>query len=144
MTKNKLQTILGTYPVQLRQTVIWGDMDAFQHVNNKVYFRYFEDIRIEFMVQTKMLEMLDQSRIGPILASTSCDFRAPLSYPDNIYIGARISNMQARKISMEYVVVSEKLNKIAAEGTGLIVYYDYEKGQSCAVPEKIKRAVQKL
>ncbi len=144
MAKPDQTAKLDGYPVQLSQEVVWGDMDAFQHVNNTVYFRYFEDIRLKLMAQTGMMDILNQTNIGPILASTSCDFRAPLTYPDIIFIGTRISNIQERKISMEYLVVSEKLNKIVAEGTGLMVYYDYEAGKTCAVPEAIAAAVQKL
>jgi acyl-CoA thioester hydrolase len=144
MTTTDPTAKLEGYPVQLAQEVVWGDMDAFQHVNNTVYFRYFEDIRLKFMTQTGVMDILNQTKVGPILASTSCDFRAPLTYPDTIHIGARVSNIQERKISMEYLVVSEKLNKIVAEGTGLMVYYDYDAGKTCAVPEVISAAIQKL
>ena len=144
MATHAQTAILDNYPVQLEQQVVWGDMDAFQHVNNTVYFRYFEDIRLKFMTQTGVMDILNQTKVGPILASTSCDFRAPLTYPDTIHIGARISNIQERKISMEYLVVSEKLNKIVAEGTGLMVYYDYGAGKTCAVPEVISATIQKL
>jgi len=135
---------LNTYPIQLTQNVLWGDMDAFQHVNNTVYFRYFEDARVDFMLRTGMQALFDRSRIGPILAATSCDYRAPLTYPDTICIGSRVSDIQARKISSEYLVWSEQHDKIVAEGTGLMVYYDYNAGKTCAVPEKIVTAIERL
>jgi acyl-CoA thioester hydrolase len=144
MVKNELQATLKPYPVQVTEEIIWGDMDAFQHVNNTVYFRYFESARMAFMVETNMLEILEQSKLGPILASTSCDFRAPLTYPDTIHIGARVTDIQQRKISMEYIVISEKLNRIAAEGAGLMVYYDYAAGKACSIPESIVAAIQGL
>jgi acyl-CoA thioester hydrolase len=144
MINNELQAMLNAYPVTVTEEIIWGDMDAFQHVNNTVYFRYFEGARMAFMLQTNMLDMLKQDNIGPILASTKCDFRAPLTYPDTIHIGARVTDMQERKISMEFVVLSEKLNKVAAEGTGLMVYYDYAAGITCAIPANIVAAIQNL
>ena len=103
---NELQALLDPYPVTITEEVIWGDMDAFQHVNNTVYFRYFESARIAFMVKTNMLDILKKSNIGPILASTHCDFRAPLTFPDTIHIGARVTDIQERKISMKFVVLS--------------------------------------
>lgn len=135
---------LSDYPVQVIQPVVWGDMDAFQHVNNTVYFRYFEDIRIEFMQQTGMFEVLENQQIGPILASTSCDFRAPLNYPDTIHIGTRVVDLQERKFSMAYRVVSEKLERVVAKGSGLIVYYDYKVGKSCPIPAQIVTAIERL
>ena len=144
MANNQLQDLLDTYPITVTEAIIWGDMDAFQHVNNTVYFRYFESARMAFMVKTNMLGILKKSNIGPILASTHCDFRAPLTYPDTIHIGARVTDIQQRKISMEFVVLSEKLNKVTAEGTGLMVYYDYTAGKACSVPESVVTAIQNL
>ncbi len=144
MMNNELRALLKAYPITVMEEIIWGDMDAFQHVNNTVYFRYFESARMAFMVKTNMLDILKKSNIGPILASTHCDFRAPLSYPDTIHIGARVTDMQKRKISMEFVVLSEKLNKVVAEGAGLMVYYDYAAGKACPVPQSIVTAIQNL
>ena len=141
---NELQALLDPYPVTITEEVIWGDMDAFQHVNNTVYFRYFESARMAFMVKTNMLDILKKSNIGPILASTHCDFRAPLTFPDTIHIGARVTDIQERKISMKFVVLSEKLNKVAAEASGLMVYYDYTVGKACSIPENIVAAMQNL
>ena len=78
------QRFIEEYAVIVKQDVIWGDMDAFSHVNNTVYFRYFEDARMAFFEKTGVIAHMDSTNIGPILASTQCQFRAPLSYPDHI------------------------------------------------------------
>jgi acyl-CoA thioester hydrolase len=126
------------YPVMVKQDVIWGDMDAFSHVNNTVYFRYFEDARMAFFEKTGAIEHMEASNIGPILASTQCQFRAPLNYPDRILIGARIKDMSDKRFMMEYAVFSEELGTIAAKGDSLIVYYDYSQAKSCDIPAKIR------
>ncbi len=125
------------YPIILSQDVIWGDMDAFEHVNNTVFFRYFEDARWEFFNRFGVNEYKAKHNIGPILATTSCNFKLPLTYPDRIHIGARYTILSPKKISMEYVVYSEKLDGIAAEGEGLLIYYDYGQGRSCEIPGEI-------
>ena len=125
------------YPIILFQDVIWGDMDAFEHINNTVYFRYFEDARLEFFNRFGVNEYKAKHKIGPILAATNCNFKLPLTYPDRIHIGARYKTLPPKKINMEYVVYSEKLNGIAAEGEGLLVFYDYEQGRSCEIPSEI-------
>ena len=58
------------YPVVLNQDIIWGDMDAFGHINNSVYFRYFEDARIAYFDQIGVHEHKKQFGVGPILATT--------------------------------------------------------------------------
>ena len=132
------------YSVILKQDIAWGDMDAFGHVNNTVYFRYFEDARIEYFKRIGILELKQPSGVGPILANARCDFRIPLDFPDHIHIGIRSRVLSAKKFSMEFAVFSERYGAIAAEGDGLIVYYDYAAGTSCQIPEEIARAIKKL
>ena len=125
------------YPIILFQDVIWGDMDAFQHVNNTVFFRYFEDARWEFFNRFGVSEYKAKHNVGPILAATNCDFKMALTFPDRIHIGARYTIPSPKKISMEYVLYSEEHDDIAAEGEGLLVYYDYGQGRSCEIPSEI-------
>ncbi|MBT8075182.1 MAG: thioesterase family protein, partial [Gammaproteobacteria bacterium] len=56
------------FPVVISQDLVWGDMDAFAHINNTVYFRYFEDVRIEYFKRIKVLEYMNRTQVGPILA----------------------------------------------------------------------------
>ena len=132
------------YPVVISQELVWGDMDAFQHINNKVYFRYFEDARIAYFDRTGVTELMDEQRIGPILAKTSCQFLLPLDYPDRIHIGARATVQTPKTLLMEYGVFSEALQKVVAEGDGLVVYYDYAKGRSCRIPAPISENMRKI
>lgn len=125
------------YPVIITQEVHWGDMDAFQHVNNKVYFRYFEDVRLAYLQKIGALEYMQSSKTGPVLASTSCDFKAPVLYPDTVHIATRTRDLQAKRVSMDYVVFSEQQQKVVAEGAGLMVYYDFVSGRSTEIPEHI-------
>ena len=132
------------YPVVLDQDVIWGDMDAFGHINNTVYFRYFEDARIAYFTKIGISELKEQSGTGLILAKSHCNFRLPLDYPDRIHIATRSRILSPKTIVMEYAVFSEKHGSIAAEGEGLIVYYDYAKGKSCEIPKAIVTAIETL
>jgi acyl-CoA thioester hydrolase len=132
------------YPVVLHQNLIWRDMDAYQHINNAVYFRYFEDARIAYFKKSGIVEHMERFNIGPILASTHCDFRAPLVFPDIIQVAADVVEIGSKRFKMNYVVYSEKLNKIAAEGSGLVVYYNYASQQSCEIPQGVVSAIKVL
>jgi len=139
-----MKLIEKDYPVVIGQDVIWGDMDAYGHVNNTIYFRYFEDARIAYFNRIGMQVNKKPSGQGPILAATNCNFRRPLDYPDHILIAARATILSAKKINMEYVVFSEEQQAVAAEGAGLVVYYDYANGRSCEIPEEIVAAIAAL
>jgi len=119
-------------------------MDAFGHINNTVYFRYFEDARIAYFDQIGVHEQMKQIGVGPILATTQCNFRLPLDYPDHIHIATRSSILSPKKFNMEFVVFSKRHGAITAEGDGLIVYYDYANKKSCEIPSEIVTAIKKL
>lgn len=139
-----MQDLEKEYPVAIEQPLIWGDMDAYEHVNNTVYFRYFEDVRIAYFEKIGVNEHKKETNIGPILASTTCNFRLPLEYPDNIKIVADIEDVKEKRFTMKYKVFSEKLGALAAEGEGLVVFYDYNEGKSCAIPEEVKTKMKAL
>jgi len=132
------------YPVVITQDVHWGDMDAFQHVNNKVYFRYFEDVRLAYLQEIGSLDYMKQHKSGPVLASTSCNFKALVLYPDTLHIATRTFDLQAKRVSMEYVVYSEQQQKIVADGEGLMVYFDFASGRSVEIPEEIASKIKAL
>ncbi len=136
--------LLSTYPIQVQLTVAWGEMDAFNHVNNVVYFRYFETARIAYFDQINYTKFMEKHGKGPILASTSCRFRKPLQYPDHLIIGARVSDLQADRFTMQYRIVSRQLNAIAADGEGLVVSYDYTTQQKTSLPDDIRTAIIRL
>ena len=84
-------------PVVLGQDIIWGDVDSFGHIDNPVYFRYFEDVRIAYFDRIGINENDAQTGIGPIRAATPCNFRLPLDYPDHIQIATRCSVLSPKK-----------------------------------------------
>ncbi|WP_426416579.1 acyl-CoA thioesterase [Aestuariirhabdus sp. LZHN29] len=132
------------FPVEIEQNVVWGDMDAFQHVNNRVYFRYFEDARMAYFERAGVMETMASSGKGPILGSTQCKYRAPLTYPDSIRISTRIESISADRFVMRYRVWSEELDCVAAEGEGTIVYFDYQAGGKCSLPQSVRQALMDI
>ena len=139
------QELLADYPVTVDRDVAWGEMDAFQHVNNVQYFRYFEDARIAYFRQMGIYRPGgDFGDVGPILASTSCRFKAPLTYPDSLVIGARVTDLEEERFTFEYAVASGQLERVAAVGEGVIVSYDYEASRKVEVPEGWVEAIEGL
>ncbi len=133
--------ILKAFPVITECPVAWGEMDALKHVNNIVYFRYFENARIAYFDRIGMWEFMEKTGIGPILASTQCRFRAPLTYPDVVSIGARVSDVGQDRFTMRYTVVSHSLSKIAAEGEGILITYYYNEKRKVPMPAELKKTI---
>ncbi len=136
-----MENLTEGYPVVIEIPVAWGEMDAFQHINNIVYFRYFESARIAYFEKLNLMDMMNRTGIGPILASTSCKFRIPLKYPDKVLAGARVSCIEEDRFIMDYIVVSDKHKKIAAEGDGLIVAFNYSENRKTLMPEELRQRI---
>ena len=138
------ESLLQGYPVVIEIPVAWGEMDSFQHVNNVVYFRYFESARIRYSEKLELHKMKDDTGIGPILGSTSCKYKFPLTYPDTVSVGAKITGVEEDRFSMKYIVVSHRHNRVAAEGEGVVVMYNYLEGKKTAIPEALRRRIAEL
>jgi len=132
---------LAGFPVVIDIPVAWGEMDALRHVNNIVYFRYFESARIAYFEKLRFWEFMDQTGVGPILASIQCKFKIPLAYPDTVSVGTRIPSIEQDRFVMEYRAVSHKSQAIAAEGEGVVVSYNYRESKKTPLPEEMKQRI---
>jgi len=131
------------YPVNIEIQIAWGEMDAFGHVNNTIYFKYFESVRIKYFEKIGLLAMMEETGIGPILAETKCSFKKPLTYPGCITVGARIRSAESSSFIMEYCITDSGGN-ITALGEAVMVVYDYNKKSKAAITEEIKKTINSL
>jgi acyl-CoA thioester hydrolase len=138
------EELLAGYPVVVEIPVAWGDMDYFRHVNNIVFFRYFESARIEYLERINFRELAEDDPVGPILASTGCRFRRPLTWPDTVAVGARVTEVGEDRFSMAYRLVSHKSGEVAAEGDGVLVSFDYAVQKKVPLPERVRQAIERL
>lgn len=136
-----MSNLLRDYPVVIEFPVAWGEMDAMGHVNNIVYFRYFESARIAYFEKMNLLGYMTETGIGPILGEISCKFKIPLSYPDRVLIGAKVVRIEEDRFIMNHLVVSIKHQKVAAEGESVLVTYNYREGKKVTVPEVVKQSI---
>lgn len=120
--------------------VLWGDMDAFQHVNNTVYLRWCESARLVFFESTGLLKIHQEEGVGPILASIECRFRAPVVYPDSVNIHTTLTRMGAQDFELHHTVRSQQLQKIVAEVSERGVIYDYKHRQKADFPVSVAQA----
>jgi acyl-CoA thioester hydrolase len=138
------ETLLAGYPVTVEIPVAWGDMDYFRHVNNIVFFRYFESARIEYLERIGFRTIDAASPVGPILSATGCRFRRPLTWPDTVRVGARVTSVSEDRFEMEYRLVSLAQDVVAAEGTGTLVSFDYGEDRKASLPTRVRQAIEAL
>jgi len=136
-----MKELISAYPVVIEIPIAWGDMDAFQHVNNIVYFKHFESARISYFEKIDIFEVMNKTGIGPILASTQCRYKIPLTYPDHVTVGAKVDTIEKDRFIMKYSVISHKFKKIAALGEGVLVTFDYQNNKKALIPDGIKKNI---
>ena len=132
------------FPVLVTMPVLWGDHDAFGHVNNLVYLRWCETARVEYLMRVGLWPSLPPEGIGPILARISCDYKRPLTFPDTAYIGTKVTRIGKSSFQMRHLVVSKALDAVAAEVDSTLVVLDYGLGKAVPVPENCRKAMEEL
>jgi acyl-CoA thioester hydrolase len=141
---NDVDALLQGYSVVIAVPVQWGDQDAFAHVNNVVYFRWFESARIAYFRRIGLIAERDAEDLGPILAASSCDYRRSIAFPDTVRVGIRATRIGRTSIGLEHRIVSDEQKALAAEGTSTTVFYDYAAGRPHPVPEEVRKAIEEL
>lgn len=136
--------LLKDFPVVIELPVQWGDQDALGHVNNVVYFRWWESSRIAFAERVGIVRFHSDTSLGTVLVSIKCDFRKQLIYPDTVVIGARLAKIGNSSFVVEHRLVSKKLNEVAAEASSTMVTYDFVSQQSVVVPDDIREQMGSL
>lgn len=128
---------LTQFPIVYEQKVAWGDMDAFGHVNNVMYYRYIESARIEYFDR---LNVFDQD-VLTVVASSQCKYLKPVFYPDVLHIGAQVEEMRNSAIRMHYVLFSQQQQQIVADGEAVIVFVDKVAMKKALIPQQLRKII---
>lgn len=122
------------------QTVEWGDMDAFAHVNNVVYYDYAQRARIHYLTQLDMFN----AQTFTVIASSSCQYLAPVTYPDTLWIGVRAKKIGNTSLTHEYLYFSTAQQKLVATGESVIVFFDERGETKQPISENQRKAIEAL
>jgi acyl-CoA thioester hydrolase len=134
-----------TFPVKITIPVQWGDMDAFNHVNNTRYLAWFESARIAFFERVGIATTSAGAAMGPILATTTCDFLVPVVYPTTVVVATRATRVGETSVTQEYEIRDAGApDKLYARGTSVIVMFDYGTARKVRVPDELRATIEGL
>ena len=119
------------FPFVHRDVVRFADVDAMGHVNNAVFLTWMEAARTHFMLEQGLAERVDA--LGMILARAEVDFRSPVRFGEDVEVGVRPSRLGTKSFALEYEVRAD--GRLAAEGSSVLVAFDYAANEPIAVPE---------
>lgn len=133
-------SLFNEYPIVHEQNVAWGDMDAFGHVNNVMYYRYIESARINYFDALNIFEQ----KVLTVVASNQCKYLRPVFYPDQLKIAVRVDELRNSAMRMTYQLFSTAQNALVATAEAVIVCVDQENMQKAAIPEDIREKILKM
>ena len=126
---------LPNFPAVATIPIQWGDQDLFKHVNNTVYFRWFESSRVEYWHKSGLFDALEVKGFGPILASVTCNYKRQIKFPDTVSIGTRVEKLGTSSVTLSHEVFSQSNNAVSATGTSVIVLFDYAAQHSVPIAD---------
>ncbi|MED1204058.1 acyl-CoA thioesterase [Heyndrickxia acidicola] len=113
-----------------------GETDALGHINNTSYFIYMEEARIKFFQYLGFGMDIKDWRF--ILASTTCDYIAQGYFNDEIEVTAEVAEIGTKSFHLMHRMINRKTGKLIAKGKAVIVYFNFDKQVSEALPELLK------
>ena len=125
---------------EMRFPVRWGDMDAMGHVNNTVYFRYLETVRIEWMRSVGCNPAPDGQ--GPVIVNAFCNFYRQLEYPADVLLKLYVSD--PGRTTFETWGTMEREDQpgvICAAGGGTTIWVDFPQQKAITLPDWMVRLV---
>ena len=114
----------------------WGDMDAYGHVNKTLYFRYMEQIRIEY--QDSIGYTVPSETASPVIINAACTFLIPLTYPGMVEIRMFFGAPGRSSIPSSYEIRLQGNESLYATGDEKIVWMEAASGKSVAIPEDFR------
>ena len=130
---NALAKLIYTARIPVR----WGDMDAYGHVNNTVYFRFFEQARCEW-IEHMGFRVSPEESTGPVIINASCTFFAPVNYPATVIIKMYAGDPGRSSVMTWYELFIEGEDRLYAEGAAKTVWMDMRSGKSAPLPDKVR------
>ena len=145
MAVDRFENESKIWPISTEIKVNWGDMDALGHVNHSVYAKWMETVRMMYFSEIGMMNLYDDSNIGPILARIEIDYELPIVFPDVVTVSTSVSRIGNSSFDMRYKIESLSNNgKSAATGSVVCVVLDYNSGMPHKIPLKLRESIARL
>jgi acyl-CoA thioester hydrolase len=131
------------YSVVRRMTTRWSDNDVYGHVNNVVYYSWFDTAVNAYLIEEGALDIHAGETIG-LVVETHCNYYAPLAFPQAIEAGIRVGRVGNSSVRYEIGLFAENSTVAAASGHFVHVYVDKATRRPKPLPLQLQKALQKL
>lgn len=142
MAKSKPET-RARYAQFVTITTRWMDNDVYHHLNNVVYYSFFDTAVNLYMLRAGVLD-IEKSRVVCLVASTGCDYFAPIAFPDTVHCGLRVAHLGTSSVRYEIGIFRNDEPSAAAQGHFIHVACDRATQRPVPMPADMRTALEKL
>ena len=132
-----------TYRHFITVTTRWMDNDVYRHVNNVVYYSFFDTAVNEYMMRQGVLD-LERSPVVCLVVDTGCQFFSPIAFPDAVHCGLRVAHLGNSSVRYEIGIFRNDEALAAAQGHFVHVACDRASLRPVAMPAALRRALEAL
>lgn len=131
------------FNTQIQLRIDWSEMDLYCHVNNVSFFKYIQAARVNYWEWIGLTAMHNSSNIGPMLASSSCQFKQPLYYPGNVTIKSRVGFIKTTSFSLQHVLLNDH-GEIAAEAEDVTVLFNFTQNEKTPLSKGLIEEIESI
>ncbi|MCC6608571.1 MAG: acyl-CoA thioesterase [Burkholderiales bacterium] len=124
-------------------TTRWMDNDVYAHVNNVVYYAYFDTVVNQYLLEAGVLDIVAGPVIG-LVVDTQCSYFSPISFPDVVHAGLRVARVGASSVRYEIALFRNDERAASAQGHFVHVYVDRGTGRPAPLPAEWRAALALL
>lgn len=121
----------------------WMDNDVYGHVNNVVYYSWFDTVVNEFLVTNGVLD-IERSPVIGLVVETQCNYFAPVAFPDRITAALRVARLGNSSVRYEVGIFRDDEATASAQGHFVHVYVDRISRRPAALPQEMRTLLQTI
>ncbi|HEY5592813.1 MAG TPA: acyl-CoA thioesterase [Paludibacter sp.] len=134
---------MENFSLKLELRIDWSEIDLFGHVNNLSILQYVQSARVNYLEAIGLMPSNSEIKIGPILASTSCQFRKILFYPGNVTVCSKVDLIKNTSFRLLHEIRNDQ-DEISAEAHDIIVLYNFDKNSKLLISDQMKKRISDL
>lgn len=131
------------FNTEIKIKLDWSEMDLFGHINNVAYFKYIQAARVNYCELVGINTYNPEQKLSFAVAATNCQFKKPLYYPGEIVVKTKVAWIKNSSLQLDHVIINQN-NEVSAEGSDVIVIFDYAANTKVNVPAGVKEKIVKI
>ncbi len=130
------------FKLSLTLRIDWSEMDTYMHVNNVNFMKYMQSARVQFWDVTGLARQYEETKKGPMLVSTKCDFKNPLFFPGNVIIKTTVAFIKNSSFGLYHKLYNDD-GVLCAEGHDVAVCFDFNIDKTFKITDELRQIMEK-